>query len=276
MRRYSIVFAISLALTIVSIPAFAQEDPCADSAEKVCVAVSETNYEEGDTIIISGKVNPIIGETPLTMQIFFEGNLIEIAQLTIAQDGTFTDSVRAQGPLWGTEGNYTVRATYGQGVAVEDSFQFFPEKTAVESSDIFEVDAGSSGTFDVRYSIRGGTVADMIVDADIFALVAIIESDSDGEITLELPRDSIDAKTQDDKDDTFIILIDGIEVPYQEISSTASMRKITIEFEEGDSDIEIIGTFVIPEFGTIAVMILAVAIISTIIVSSKRNLFFRL
>ena len=276
MKGISIVFAIILALAITTIPAFAQEDPCVDSTEKVCVSASETNYEEGETIIISGRVNPIIGETPVTMQIFFEGNLIEIAQLPVAQDGTFTDSIRAEGPLWGTEGNYTVRATYGQGVAVEDSFQFFPEKAIVESSDIFEVDAGNSGTFDVRYSIRGGEITDMIVDAEIFALVAIINSDSDGEITLELPRDSIDAKTQDDEDDTFIILIDGVEVPYQEITSTASMRKITIEFEEGDSDIEIIGTFVIPEFGTVAMMILVISIISVVVISSKRSIFVKI
>jgi predicted secreted protein with PEFG-CTERM motif len=36
--------------------------------------------------------------------------------------------------------------------------------------------------------------------------------------------------------------------------------------------IEIIGTFVIPEFGTIAVMILIIAIISVIAISAKSRL----
>jgi predicted secreted protein with PEFG-CTERM motif len=40
----------------------------------------------------------------------------------------------------------------------------------------------------------------------------------------------------------------------------------------GTEEIEIIGTFVIPEFGTIAAMILAVAIISIIAISSKSRL----
>ena len=78
-------------------------------------------------------------------------------------------------------------------------------------------------------------------------------------------------KKTDGTDDIFIILIDGIEVPFTETQNDANTRTITIEFEETDSDIEIIGTFVIPEFGTIASLVLAVSIISIIIISSKRD-----
>jgi predicted secreted protein with PEFG-CTERM motif len=67
----------------------------------------------------------------------------------------------------------------------------------------------------------------------------------------------------------FIILIDGVEVPYKEIATDVDSRTITIEFEEGDSDIEIIGTFVVPEFGAISILILIVGIISMIFLSTK-------
>ena len=106
----------------------------------------------------------------------------------------------------------------------------------------------------------------------IFALIVIIDSQDDGAITLDLPRESIDAMKSDNTDDTFIILIDGIEVPYEEISSDAQNRRITIDFEEADSDIEIIGTFVIPEFGSIAMLVLTASIISIIILSSKLGI----
>ena len=49
-------------------------------------------------------------------------------------------------------------------------------------------------------------------------------------------------------------------------------NKVTVMFPAGAETIEIIGTFVIPEFGTIAAMILAVAIISIIAVSTKSRL----
>ncbi len=44
---------------------------------------------------------------------------------------------------------------------------------------------------------------------------------------------------------------------------------------EDSKDIEIIGTKVIPEFGTIAIMILAVAITSIIIVTAKSRISLR-
>lgn len=155
---------------------------------------------------------------------------------------------------------------------MEKTIQFFTDKGVPETTNIFEVDAGSSGTFDVEYTIRGGVIVDMLVDSDIFALIIIIQSDNDGSLTVELPRDSIDALKSDGSDDTYIILIDGVEVPYQEVSTSSKSRTITIEFEGGDSDIEIIGTFVVPEFGTIAVVIFAVAIISSVILSRKNQL----
>jgi predicted secreted protein with PEFG-CTERM motif len=43
-------------------------------------------------------------------------------------------------------------------------------------------------------------------------------------------------------------------------------------FPAGTEQIEVIGTYVIPEFGAIAAMILAVAIISIIAVSARSKL----
>jgi len=265
-RTFVIMFFVIIGLLISFNPVFAQVESL------LSVATSENTYNEGDTVVISGQVTTVIFETPVTIQIFHVTTLVEIAQLEIGQDGSFTHTILAEGPLWSKDGEYTVRASYGQGNIAEVSFDFITKQTVPETTNIFEVDAGGSGTFDVEYTIRGGVVVDMLIDSDIFALIAIIQSDDDGVLTVELPRDSIDAIKSDGNDDTFIILIDGVEVPYQEVLTKSDSRTITIEFEGGDSDIEIIGTFVVPEFGTIAFMILAIAIISTIIVTKKNQL----
>ncbi len=110
----------------------------------------------------------------------------------------------------------------------------------------------------------------MIVDSEGFAMIVQIDSIDEGTITLDLPREFIGAEKQDGKDDTFIILIDGIEVAYQESVVHSESRVITINFEEGDSDIEIIGTYVIPEFGTIAMMILIAGIMTVILASRSK------
>ncbi len=235
----------------------------------ISVQVSNSSFEEGDSIIISGIVSIIIEGSPVIIQIFHNDNLIEIAQREVAQDGSFSHTVRAEGPNWQQEGEYVVIATYGTGQISEANFKFYKEKQAV--SNIFEVDAGSSGTFDVEYSIRGGMIKNIIVDPEIFGMIILIESNATGSITVDLPREFIDAKKSDGSDDVYIILIDGIEVPYQESQAGGNSRTITVEFEEEDSNIEIIGTFVIPEFGTFAYLVLPVSIMFIFIITARKN-----
>ena len=240
--------------------------------EPILVEVSSSSYEEGDIIVISGKVSTIILDYQVTIQIFNEGNLIEIAQLVVAQDGSFTHTIIAQGPQWQNEGDYAIRASYGEGNVAEANFEFFLYKEIAELSDYYEVHASPYGTFDVEYIIRGGILETMKIEPEIFALIVDIESTSDGSIILDLPREAIDAKKSDGSDDLFIIIIDGMEVIYDEAITNENTRTITIQFEEGDSDIIVIGTQIIPEFGTIAPLILAVSIISVIILSTKKKM----
>ena len=66
-------------------------------------------------------------------------------------------------------------------------------------------------------------------------------------------------------------MVDGEETAYIEELHDNS-RTLIIPFYNGSEEIEIIGTFVIPEFGTIIVLVLAVAIIAIIAVTSKSRL----
>lgn len=259
-----LVFAFSFFIS----PAFSQ------ASSLIKVQVSDSSFEEGQTIVISGEITTIIADTPVTIQIFYKENLIEVAQLQVAQDGSFTHTVSAQGRQWQQEGEYIIRATYGEGNIAEANFNFF--KKLPDPSINFEVTKpGEIGTFDIVYVIRGGTVKDIIVDEKFLEIIVLIETETNGAITLDLPRSAIDAKTNDGKDDSWIVLIDGMETNYEEETQTES-RIITINFEEGDSDIEIIGTFVVPEFGTFTYLVLATSIIPIFIISSRKNLVRRI
>ena len=259
-----ILFYGLIALLMISTgTVFAQES-------LINVKTDDNNYDEGDIVVVSGSVTTIIGSTPITLQLFIEGSLVSIAQITVAQDGTYSHTIIAEGPYWKKIGDYLIRVSYGERNIAETEFSFTPKSESIETTTIFEVNAGGHGTFDVEYTIKGGTIKDIIVDPDIFGIVVQIKPTDDGAISLDLPREFIGAEKQDGKDDTFIILIDGIEVAYQESVVHSDSRVITINFEEEDSDIEIIGTYVIPEFGTIAMMIL-IAGIMTIILASRNK-----
>lgn len=235
----------------------------------ISVQTDKDSYNEGDQIIISGKVNTVIGETPIILQIFRDGTFIDLAQKSVAQDGSYSAIVASGGQLWNKQGTYIVRALYGEVSISEAQFEYTPKAAITQKTANFEVDASSRGTFDVEYTIKGGTVKDMVIDSDNFALDVTIESTNRGSISLDLPRELMGAEKPDSKDDKFIILIDDIPIEYEEPAEHSDSRKVTINFEQGDSNIKIIGTYIVPEFGVI-MMILVIGILITILASKNK------
>lgn len=259
--KYSLVLFLVFSVSAFSTLAFAQE------CKQLCVA--NQFYVQGDAIVISGKLDTVFENTPLIIQVFKDVNRVHIAQVDVSQDGSYTYTLIADGPYFKASGKYTIQAAYGvAGSIYETSFDFQTKESSAGTTEIFEVNAGDSGTFDIPYAIRGGTIKNIIVDPAILGLIVTIQSDSDGSLTLDLGREWIDAKKSDGTDDTYIVLIDGNEVPYQE-SVDLDSRLVTIQFQKGDSDIEIIGTYVIPEFGPMVLIVLVAAILSVIVVTRR-------
>ncbi|MGI0046764.1 MAG: PEFG-CTERM sorting domain-containing protein [Nitrosotalea sp.] len=280
--RLGVLFVIScFALSVFSSYAFAQTPsttpiaPVTPTAPAITVSTDKSSYTVGDTIVISGQVQAVVPGTPLTVQILDSNtNLIQIAQIDVSSDGKFTKSFLASGPLWVSNGIYTVKVQYGlPNVTSQTTFTF--QSSVIPISNIFQVkDPNSQQTFGVNYTIASGSLNNITIDPQSISLVVSINSTSDGSITLQIPRALIDAKTSSGQDDTFIILIDGAEVKPQSESANGDYRTLTILFLQGDQDIEIIGTQIVPEFGPIAALVLAIAIISIIAVSAKTGLRF--
>ena len=277
MQYAPIFMALILSLSALSIPVFAQTTPSASSPAPALITtnVDRSSYTLGDTIVISGQVQAVVVGTPLVIQIFDPNNgLVQIAQIDVSQDGKYTDTIKAVGPYWKLNGVYTVKVQYGPpNVTAQATFAF--QSTPTITSNVFQLkDPNSQQTFNVNYTISGGTINTMTIDAQSLSVIVSVNSTSDGTVTLQLPRSLIDAKTSSGQDDTFIILIDGAEVKPQSESANNDFRNITVQFLQGDQNIEIIGTQIVPEFGPIAALVLAIAIISIIAVSAKTGLRF--
>jgi len=149
--------------------------------------------------------------------------------------------------------------------------EIITEEIITEDSIITETTITVQNSTDlIFYEIINGNLKNVVPDFDAISLLLYIESIDDGSITLTIPRSVLDA-TINNGDDEFFVLVDDEEVDFEEIT-TDTDRTLIIEFLAGSEQIEIIGTFVIPEFGTIAAMILAVAIISIVAISAKSKL----
>jgi predicted secreted protein with PEFG-CTERM motif len=173
-----------------------------------------------------------------------------------------------------TEGTYIISVQYGTpNRSAETTFEFGGSTTTTPPSTgtVTDTTVKVEGSSDlITYEITGGKLLGITPDVDANSLIISIDATSDGSLTLTIPRSVLDA-TINGGDDDFFVLIDGEEVDFDEIT-TSTHRTLTIAFPAGAEEIEIIGTFVVPEFGTIAAMILAVAIISIIAISAKSRL----
>ena len=268
-----VIFFTVLILSISIIPAFGQEI----IGQKITFSTDNTAYQQGDIITVSGTIEKVLPNTPVILQIFFVKTQVDVAQIDVSKNGKFSTTFVADGPMWSHDGVGTIRLGYGNTIS-EASFEFF--KTARNDVFIsnFEVNIPDSGTFDIPFTMKGGTVESISLNQNNLGLDIILNTSSDGFIKLQIDRDNLDSLKNDGNDEEFIVLIfnsknaDPIQTEFRELEVTDQFRTIEIPFQNGDTDIQIIGTFVIPEFGTIATLILVVAIVSIIAITTKSRL----
>ena len=244
--------------------AFAQEEI---GAQKISLTSDNTAYQEGDVITITGSIEKVIPGMPVSLQILFEKNLIQVSQVNVSQDVKFTDTFTAAGPQWQNEGTVTIKANYGGDTSTELNIQFFKDTPGQFTSN-YEVRIPDAGTFDVKYTMKGGIVSSMELNQKNLSLEINISTNSDGNLNINLPRDSIESKDDKGMDADFIVLvyegnsIQPIQTTYTKVETDGEFRSLNIPIKNGDTKIEIVGTHVVPEFGTIAMIVLAVAIVS--------------
>ena len=235
------------------------------------VEADQAVYDHDTKITVTGQVaNVIPGDVPITLTVVNPLNsLVTIDQINVSNDGSFTTSVSTAGNLWKYDGTYTIRVNYGsldnkviveltggvaQGHTGHSDDEMHHDDVECGSNEVAIHDACTS------YDISGGHVISATVNTNDNSVIINIDADDDGTLTI-----SPSTSTQKG---IFMVLVDGEESDDAEINGNT----VIVPFLAGTEQIEIIGTFVIPEFGTIAAMILAVAIISIIAISAKSRL----
>ena len=267
-----------MSFVIISVsPAFGQESL---SGQIIILNTDKTAYNDGDIITLTGSVEKVVAGLDMSIQIFSEidgkTNLVEIAQVIVTEDGQFTKTFVARGSQWQNEGTVIIKATYGQ-ESNELSVKFF-KQSGTDFVSSYEIDIPQGGTFDVYYTIKGGVIKSINLNENDLSLDIEINTDSNGSLNIEIPRNSLDSVDENGFDNNFIVLIYSYDneypaqADYNELENTDQIRSLYVPLKDGDNKIQIIGTHVVPEFGTIAAIILAVAITSIIVLSAKTKL----
>ena len=112
-------------------------------------------------------------------------------------------------------------------------------------------------------SVSSGVIHHIGANTDDDTLVVhLFGADDDGKLKITLNKDII---TPFD-DGSYFVLVENEEVDFEQMG-----RTLHIEYGAGAETIEIVGSHVVPEFGTIAMIILAVAIVSIIVITTKTR-----
>src|SRR5574338_1198564 len=295
---YVLIAIMAAAGTLAVVPTYASsfdEEACPDCGSNdvyekeqlarqnnlpVSVWTDNSIYDHASDITVSGYVANLRGDAPVTVTVIGpQNNIVTVQQVEVSEDNTFETMFSTAGALFNANGVYTVRAQYGpQEINDKTTFELVGETAGEEAacSDGGLAVKGGSDTFCVPYEVTGAVVTKATANGATKSLVLNIETESDGSISLAIPRVVLDSRSGDDGvsgDDTeFIVLVDDEEADFEETSSDDSTRSLDITFSEGASQVEIIGTHAVPEFGTMAAIILAVAIVSIIAVTARTRL----
>ena len=235
-------------------------------------------YDHASTIILTGHAEPVdLRGSEVTILCKSPGGtgVCGIYQLGVNSDGDFSLSINTSTFLMKNDGVYQFQAQYSSLASATVSVELVD---AIETSETeSEIGIAVSGTLgestEEFYSLGAGQIEyDMTCDADpaFFAngdddsIIVHLEPKTDGIITLTLHEELI----KPFEDGTFVVIINNQEMQdFTQIGNT-----LTIPCTVGTEKIEIHGSWAIPEFGMMAAMILAVAIVSIIVVTAKTRL----
>ena len=252
-------------------------------------------YNQGDTVIMTGHVRDPTNATAVTIKVISPlKNLVFINQILPTSDGSFIIKFPTTGQYWKDAGNYTITAQYGLYTNATVQFHYNGGDGSATITKAINATYGlQSGNqiYNIPYIIKGGTVSSMNILSQKYTLEITLNTNADGSITVTLPRNMIDAKVPPPlnldanltgasvnvaglEDSSFLVTVNGKQVTQFSETKNQNVRILSIPFHNGDSKVDIVGTIAVPEFGPIAALVLAIAIVSIIAVSAKTGLRF--
>jgi len=251
------------------------------AATTITIETDKNVYDHTDTIKITGTVFPVDqNEVPVTIMLVNQyTSIVEINQLFVNSDGSWSGQIvlNPENRLQSEDGVYEIRAQYGS-TKITTSIEL---TNAVETSKGVGTEVGTAvtgttvtgpsgesfyklGAGQIEYDITCNTTPAFFANADDDSIVIYLDPTDDGIITITLHEDLI----KPFEDGTFVVIVDNQEMQdFTQVGNT-----LTIPCMVGIERIEIHGSWAIPEFGVIAAMILAAAIVSIIVITAKTRL----
>jgi predicted secreted protein with PEFG-CTERM motif len=262
MTSLSIVF---LALTIMSVSAIGQNAYAAGGGMSLSVDCS------GSSCDISGTTDR--NDQDVTVVITASnGNIVQVDQLSVS-DGIFSTTFNVSGS---DDGAYKIAANQGASSKYSLNVSVDVSGGSSDSSDSSSNQIAAAAAEEETAAAAGGLTLSAGGVEGSTTIDVSGTTDRNGDITLKVtaPNGNIISVSQiSPSGGSFMTTIEtGGALWSQDGMYTISAQQGDASNYKTSADVEIVDGHVIPEFGVIAAMILAVAIVSIIVVTAKTKL----
>ena len=94
-----------------------------------------------------------------------------------------------------------------------------------------------------NYTITNNNLANICMDLDVQSIILTVNPDSDGILTVDVPKKVISSFSSCDEN-VWFVLANGEEIYYNELKNTEKIKRLYISFPNNTEEIEIIGSYV--------------------------------
>ena len=270
-KRSTTSMAIALmALSLISVVSIQQDAFAASQG----MSITATADKGSDTITLMGMTTS--GYTDVTIRVVSPmGNVVSVGQETPDENGNFEDVFNVS--KWNEDGYYTIQAKQGQGI-------FTLSVDVLVNNGMTEKTSETQSTLDTGIFVPNVITRDagieIFAEAEIGSTTINIIGTTDRvseaiTLTVISPNGnivSIDQVTAMLNGEFTSVIATGGPLWKQDGFYTVTAYQNDNPKYSASTEVDIKDGVVVPEFGTIAAMILAVAIISIIAVSAKSRL----
>ena len=207
------------------------------------------------------------------------GNVVTIDQIMPQGAKDFQFRLDTSSPLWKKDGMYIVKIQAGpESTVYKLALELIPGDLGSKfqcRTDEIVTPGDNGGQYCIPFDSTGEiTGIEGFLKTRSTTLVLNVRGNGIDTFYVDIDRVLLNSKSGDGRDTAFVVLLNGLPVDFEEHSSNfENHRRLAISYPpEREGTIEIIGTSAIPEFGTIALLILVVAITSILVISRKGML----
>lgn len=234
-------------------------------------------YDHSSKITINGHSKLNNPDVPIIFTVTNPiGNVVTVKQMMVPQNSDFKVEFNPTGPLWKADGMYIIKAQAGpQSTVFKTNVRLLSmdsqSRLECNSNEITVLgDQGGQYCFPFESTFPLSQISGNL-NTGTKTLTLNLQSNFAHAFSIDVDKRILNAKSPTGDDADFVVMVNGKSYDYTENESfLPGYRTITLSFGAGSNTVEIVGTSVIPEFGSIAVFILVVAIISIIALSSKK------